>query len=239
LGESVYHLELRHFPRNLCHFNLSGEQLRAAVLEPWAADRPFELGELRWDPRQARLTVLEGPRIPSSQLSMGRGWRTALRQGRDVTAQLLGAAGEALASQAPNPPPGGSEGSGEPDRAAGGPRAADPMADSLDLELLAQVEDHPAPLRRAWELASARAPEAPTSETLAVAERAVAALLGARLIELLDATGPEAAPREATSGAIGEVTPEATAKAIGAQDALQALRAPASWTGPQVWIRRI
>jgi 2-iminobutanoate/2-iminopropanoate deaminase len=88
--ESVYHVELRHFPRNVCRFNLSAEELRATVLEPWAADRPFELGELRWDPRQARLLVLEGPRIPPDQLSMGRGWRTAQRESRDVTAQLLG-----------------------------------------------------------------------------------------------------------------------------------------------------
>jgi 2-iminobutanoate/2-iminopropanoate deaminase len=88
--EGVYHVELRHFPRNVCRFNLSAEELRTTVLEPWVADRPFELGELRWDPRQARLLVLEGPRIPPDQLSIGRGWRTAQRQGRDVTAQLLG-----------------------------------------------------------------------------------------------------------------------------------------------------
>ncbi len=90
--EGVYHVELRHFPRNVCRFNLSAEELQATVLEPWVADRPFELGELRWDPRQARLVVLDGPSIPPDQLSMGRGWRTAQRQGRDVTAQLLAAA---------------------------------------------------------------------------------------------------------------------------------------------------
>jgi 2-iminobutanoate/2-iminopropanoate deaminase len=88
----VYHVELRHFPRNLCRFNLSAAELHATILEPWAADRRFELGELRWDPRQARLTVLEGPRISPDQLTMGRGWRAAQRQGRDVTEQLLAAA---------------------------------------------------------------------------------------------------------------------------------------------------
>jgi 2-iminobutanoate/2-iminopropanoate deaminase len=91
--ESVYHVELRHFPRNLCHFNMGGEELQSAILEPWAADRMFDLGDLRWDPRQARLTVLEGPRIPPDQLTMGRGWSTAKRQGTDVTAQLLAAVG--------------------------------------------------------------------------------------------------------------------------------------------------
>jgi 2-iminobutanoate/2-iminopropanoate deaminase len=89
----VYHVELRHFPRNLCHFNMGAAELQSAILEPWAADRMFDLGDLRWDPRQARLTILEGPRIPPDQLTMGRGWSTAKRQGTDVTAQLLAAAG--------------------------------------------------------------------------------------------------------------------------------------------------
>ncbi len=89
----VYHVELRHFPRNLCHFNMGSAELHSAILEPWAADRMFDLGDLRWDPRQARLTILEGPRIPPDQLTMGRGWSTAKRQGADVTAQLLVAAG--------------------------------------------------------------------------------------------------------------------------------------------------
>ena len=86
-------MELRHFPRNLCHFNMGAAELRSAILEPWAADRMFDLGDLRWDPRQARLTVLEGPRIPPDQLTMGRGWSTAKRQGTDVTEQLLVATG--------------------------------------------------------------------------------------------------------------------------------------------------
>ncbi len=89
----VFHVELRHFPRNLCHFNMGASELQSAILEPWAADRVFDLGDLRWDPRQARLTILEGPRIPPDQLTMGRGWSTAKRQGADVTAQLLAAAG--------------------------------------------------------------------------------------------------------------------------------------------------
>jgi 2-iminobutanoate/2-iminopropanoate deaminase len=94
LGEGcVYHVELRHFPRNVCRFNLSAEELRATVLDPWAADRPVELGEMKWDPRQARLTVIESKRIPPEELSMGRGWSTAQRLGRDVTAQVTGATG--------------------------------------------------------------------------------------------------------------------------------------------------
>jgi 2-iminobutanoate/2-iminopropanoate deaminase len=94
-ADCVYHVELRHFPRNVCRFNMTAEELRAAVLEPWAADRPFEMGEMRWDPRQARLTVIASRPIPPEQLSMGRGWSTAQRVGQDVTAQVTGAAGGA------------------------------------------------------------------------------------------------------------------------------------------------
>ncbi|HXB64486.1 MAG TPA: Rid family detoxifying hydrolase [Solirubrobacteraceae bacterium] len=98
----VYHLELRHFPRNLCRFNLSAEELHATVLGPWAADRPFELGELKWDPRQARLTVLEGPRLAPGDLTMGRGWGVAKRRSREVTERVL-----AAAVQTPSRGPGG------------------------------------------------------------------------------------------------------------------------------------
>jgi hypothetical protein len=223
-SERVYHLELRHFPRNVCRFNLSGEELRATVLEPWVADRPFDLGELRWDPRHAHITVIEGPRIPLEQLSMGRGWRAAQRAGREVTAAMLAAVGEALA---PGPGPGpalelGSESAGEADRSAGPARSADPIADSLGLRLLAQIGDDPTPLRRAWELASAEDPERPASETLAIAERAVASLLGMRLIVLLRAIEPESAP-----------------EAMGKQEALAILRALESWTGSQLSVRRV
>jgi 2-iminobutanoate/2-iminopropanoate deaminase len=90
-ADAVYHVELRHFPRNVCRFNLSAVELQTAVLAPWAADRAFDFGEQRWDPRQARLTVLEGPRLAPAELTMGRGWRAAQRQGRDVTAEALAA----------------------------------------------------------------------------------------------------------------------------------------------------
>lgn len=251
--ERVYHLELRHFPRNVCRFNLGGEELRAAVLEPWAADRPFELGELKWDPRHAKITVIEGPRIPPDQISMGRGWRTAQRLGKEVTAQMLAPVEEALAGRggeaqgasppgdtsdgapagAPAPAPvtsagpelssgRGPEGAGAEDRPEGPTWSADLIADSLGLRLLAQIGDEPTPLRHAWELASALDPERPASETLAVAERAVASLLGVGLIVLLRATEPGSTP-----GAMSE------------QDALATLWALESWSGSQVLIRRV
>jgi hypothetical protein len=237
-SERVYHLELRHFPRNLCRFNLTEEELRATVLEPWVADRPFELGELRWDPRQARITVLEGPKLSPELLSMGRGWRTAQRQGRNVTEELLAtvgetpAQGEGKAKGPPRSPAGGAERgrstleagglpapTGVREPVAGGETGL--MADSLGLELLAQMGGEQTPLCRAWELAATRDPSAPASRALAIAELAVASLLRARLIVLLHAVGPEAAP-----------------EMVREEDTAAALRASESWTAGQVWMRR-
>jgi 2-iminobutanoate/2-iminopropanoate deaminase len=90
-GESVFHVELRQFPHNMARFNLSAAELRATVLEPWVRERPFEFGERRWSPHQAKLTVLAGPPVPFDQLTMGRGWRAAQRDGRETTAALLSA----------------------------------------------------------------------------------------------------------------------------------------------------
>ncbi len=85
----MYHLELRQFPHNFCHFNLTAQALRETVLDAWARGDWVEVGERQWNPQQANLTVIEGPELPVEQLSMGRGWRNALRQGTDVTADLL------------------------------------------------------------------------------------------------------------------------------------------------------
>jgi hypothetical protein len=207
----VYHVELRQFPHNMCRFNLSTDELRSTVLEPWARDRWIELGERKWSPHQATLTVLEGPRIPFGQLTMGRGWRTAQREGREVTAELLAAlerelnrasgdAGGAVAGRPTNVPGGRSLGADEvggapgiqqpPRPQTGQQRKEDLAADSLGLELLAQIGAEPAPLRRAWELADERHPDSPASATLALAERAVESLLRARLIVLLRAGIP-------------------------------------------------
>jgi hypothetical protein len=92
----VYHVELRQFPHNMCRFNLSAQELRATILEPWVQDRWVDFGERKWSPHQAKLTVLEGSRIPFAQLTMGRGWRAAQRDGREVTDELLAALGREL-----------------------------------------------------------------------------------------------------------------------------------------------
>ena len=74
----MFHIELRQFPHNVCRFNLSEQELRTLV-GPWAREQWIELGGRKWSPHQARLTVLNGPRLTVQELSMGRGWRNAQR----------------------------------------------------------------------------------------------------------------------------------------------------------------
>ncbi len=116
----MYHVELRHFPDTACRFNLNDREL-LALLDPWVHDKWIDLDERKWTPQQARITVLEGPEMPVYELSMGRGWRSAERKSKDVTAQVLeraralllpvpdvagagatGGAGAAAASSAPD-----------------------------------------------------------------------------------------------------------------------------------------
>ena len=174
----MYHLELRQFPHNLCRFNLDEQGLQA-ILGPWTREPMVELGERKWSPHQARMTVLQGPEIPLEQLSMGRGWRAAQRQSEDVTERVLatakvagGASPEAVAQHPP------------PDTSL--------LADSLGLELLALLGDGPVPLSQAWRLAGARFPELLPGESLGLAERAVGSLLEGRLIVLLPAAPHDA-----------------------------------------------
>jgi hypothetical protein len=168
----MYHLELRQFPHNLCRFNLSEEELQASVVQPWARERPVELEGRRWNPERARLTIVEGPRIPTEQLTMGRGWSIAQRHGEDVTARVLAAA-KAPQGAAPETSPE----DGAPD--------AGLLADSLGLELLVQLERGAAPISQAWHLAAARCPERSAGECLSLADRAVRSLLRSRLIVLV------------------------------------------------------
>jgi hypothetical protein len=210
----VYHVELRQFPHNMCRFNLSAAELRTTILVPWAQERWVEFGERKWSPHQATLTVLEGPRIPFGQLTMGRGWRTAQRSGREVTEELLAAvkaAAEREASASSTPP----SPAARPQMLANEGDVEDLAADSLGLELLAQLAGEPAPLRRVWELAAERNPDSPASATLALAERAVESLLRARLVELVRV---ERAGEDAV--------------ALDGEQALQLVRALAGWGEP-------
>jgi hypothetical protein len=199
----MYHVELRQFPHNFCRFNLTRAELDEEILDAWAQGEWLEFGERKWNPHQANLTVLDGPRIPIDQLSMGRGWRNAQRHCEDVTERLLdearGAAGASSSVGADGKPGSGvgwaaerrsGTGWGVGSGVAASVRAEPDLrlaADSLGLELLAQLASAPGPLASAWRLSRARYPERPASDCLRLAELAVQSLVDAGLIVVLTA----------------------------------------------------
>ena len=193
----MYHVELRHFPHNMCRFNI-GDQELWAIVEPWARGQPIEFGEYTWNPQQATLRILEGPEIPLGQLTMGRGWRTAERQGTDVTDKLIARARQALFSSsgaapstdAPATPASGVEVKPAPAAATapagGGPAApggapgvpgvsAAPFSDpfALGMQMAALLGPDAMRLLDAWRAAAAGSPGLAPSEALARAEAAV------------------------------------------------------------------
>jgi hypothetical protein len=194
----MYHIELRQFPHNFCRFNLTESELRERILDAWVQGEWIELGERKWSPHQANLIVLEGPQLPVEQLSMGRGWRSASRQGNDVTEQLLTAARKA-ANDALGAHPNAAVAAGHADRppseearaaskgVAGDDSAFDLglAADSLGLEVLAQLGTEPAPLAIVWRLARERYPKRSASDCLKLAEHAIHSLSEAQLVEVL------------------------------------------------------
>jgi hypothetical protein len=197
----TYHIELRQFPHNFSQFNLTQLQLRK-VVEPWKAGETIELGDRKWNPDRAKLTILEGPEIPISQLTMGRGWPIAQREGENVTARVLAQAEEGERQ------PVGSADRGSPPSGS--------LADSIALEVLSLLADGPAAPAEAWRLAAARAPESSAVESLALAERALKSLLRSRLIVLSRTPPPEDA--SASAGADSDKLDEL-------------LRAVDTWTG--------
>jgi hypothetical protein len=166
----MFHIELRQFPHNHSRFNLT-EQDMCSLAELWVRGEWLVAGERKWSPQQAKLTVIEGPRIPSAHLSMGRGWRHAQRSGEDVTQSVLVAARAALASAADAAPArvGAREPAAEP--AAGSehaPRAG--RADAGDLGSLLGEGSRAQALLAAWRGTAARFPDRCPSECLALAE---------------------------------------------------------------------
>lgn len=96
----TFHVEVSSGLQRARAFNLDGEEVRRAVLEPWLAGRTVELGDRKWDPEASELKVLEGPDLSNPELSFGQGWANAERGSEDVTARVLGAAQEARAGAA-------------------------------------------------------------------------------------------------------------------------------------------
>jgi hypothetical protein len=157
---AVFHVELRQFPHNTHAFNLTERELMALAV-PWAQERWVELGERRWNPNQARMTVLEGPRLEGADLALGRGWRNAERVSEDVTERVLAQA-RALAAPA------------DAAQALAGPVSAPEWVEPTGWGAL--LGPNPDALLRAWQLAAERRPELSPSESLALAEATLRSL---------------------------------------------------------------
>lgn len=84
-----FHVEISGGINHARAFNLSLEELRRQILEPWLTDRPLELGEREWAPRESSLRILEGPHLDNPDLSFGQGWSNAERSAKDVTRRVL------------------------------------------------------------------------------------------------------------------------------------------------------
>ena len=98
-----FHIEVRTPLRHARSFNLTAEELRRTVTDPWLNNRPIELGDRHWKPEEAELKILEGPELSNPELSFGQGWANAERGGEFVTRELLGAAAEQRRSAATGP----------------------------------------------------------------------------------------------------------------------------------------
>jgi hypothetical protein len=174
----MFHVELRHFPANFARFNLTEAQLRTLILERWVREEWVELGERKWNPQETKLTVLEGPEIPVDKLTMGRGWRNAQRNSRDVTEEVLARARERQTAK--------------PSSSASDLKL---QADSLGLEVLSALGGGRITLRHVWKLGELRSSGAAPSRSLALAEGAVRSLLRSSLIVILaDAAEEDAEP---------------------------------------------
>lgn len=84
-----FHLQLQQSHQRASLFNLTEDDLRRRLFEPWSRGAAAQLGDHDWDPAEARLTILEGRSLDPSELALGSGWSNATRIGRDVTAEVL------------------------------------------------------------------------------------------------------------------------------------------------------
>jgi hypothetical protein len=158
----MFHIQLRQFPHSHTQFNLSDEDVRS-LAKLWVAGNLLLVGDRKWNPHDAKLTILEGPELPVGQLAMGRGWRNAERAGEDVTQRVLR---EALASAGPSAPDPGAA-----SEASAASRATVETGDAAELLSLLGEDARARELLATWRRIAPSFPERAPSECLALAER--------------------------------------------------------------------
>jgi hypothetical protein len=87
-----FHLEISSPLDRARALDLAEADLRTKVLEPWVRGLPVEFAGRRWEPRECRLTVLEGPALAPRDDGPEEQWAVALETAADVTQPLLKAA---------------------------------------------------------------------------------------------------------------------------------------------------
>lgn len=83
-----FHVEIRSAHSHARVFNLGEDEL-GRILKPWIAGQIFEFGEQEWEPRESKLTILEGKTLQGPDLAFGQGWSNALRSAEDVTHRIV------------------------------------------------------------------------------------------------------------------------------------------------------
>ncbi len=91
----AFHIEVATDRQHARSFNLTEEELRRTVLEPWLAGRPIALGDRKWTREESALKILDGPELSNQDLAFSQGWSNAQRSSADVTATILAGATEA------------------------------------------------------------------------------------------------------------------------------------------------
>ena len=91
-SDVVFHVEIAVGYHHARVFNLNRDDLSAKVIGPWLENRVIEMGDREWEPGESSLTILEGPRMETTDLSFGQGWSNAERASENVTRDLLAAA---------------------------------------------------------------------------------------------------------------------------------------------------
>ncbi|WP_249009181.1 hypothetical protein [Conexibacter sp. DBS9H8] len=166
-----FHVELRDGREIVRAFNLGAEEVRARFLEPLRTGAIFTLQDKEFEPRTARLTVIEGERLAPGQLALGQGWTNAVKRGRDVT-------GTFLSASVPPPAP-----------------AALAVSGRLKERILGRVAAGPMALGDGLALTGDLLPGHRVSDRLAAVETSVWELLHAGEITLAAAPGSEALDR--------------------------------------------
>ena len=154
----MFHVELRQSLHVTRALNLGAEELWARVVGPWVSDQEVELGDRRWSPARARLTIYEGPELRTEELGLGRGWSNATKSSHDVTTRVLSEARQARGAQ---------------QRGA----ADEPSVGACKQDVLSRCASEPVALAELVVLASERFQHRRVSARLALVEQSVWELL--------------------------------------------------------------